>query len=52
VSLTAAGRRTVDEAIQLRLEAADESLQNITAKEKRQLAGLLRKVKLDDGDRD
>lgn len=46
VSLTAAGRRTIDDAIKLRLEAADESLQSISSREKHQLAGLLRKVKL------
>ena len=48
VSLTAAGRRTIDEAIKLRLDAADESLQSLTSTEKQRLASLLRKVKLAD----
>jgi DNA-binding MarR family transcriptional regulator len=46
VSLTASGRRTIDKAIQLRLEAADESLRSINLKERKELAGLLRKVRL------
>lgn len=46
VSLTASGRRTIDKAIQLRLEAADESLRSISLKERKELAGLLRKVRL------
>lgn len=46
VSLTPAGRRTIDDAIKLRLEAADESLHSISSKEQQQLAALLRKVKL------
>jgi DNA-binding MarR family transcriptional regulator len=46
VSLTPTGRRTIDDAIKLRLEAADESLQSISSKEQQQLAALLRKVKL------
>lgn len=44
VSLTAAGKRTIDEAIKLRLEAADNSLDGLSASERRQLATLLRKV--------
>lgn len=46
VSLTASGRRVIDDAIQLRLDAADESLRSISSKERRDLAGLLRKVRL------
>ena len=46
VSLTANGRRTIDRAIQLRLETADESLRSINTKERKQLADLLRKVRL------
>lgn len=46
VSLTAQGRKAIDDAIQLRLDAADESLQSISSKEKRRLAVLLRKVAL------
>jgi len=48
VSLTAKGRRTIDEAIALRLDAADESLHSLTSTEKHRLARLLRKVKLAD----
>lgn len=48
VSLTAKGRRTIDKAIQLRLDAADESLAGITKRERSTLAGLLRKVALSD----
>jgi len=51
VSLTATGRRTIDEAIGLRLDAADESLHSLTSTEKHRLAKLLRKVQLaDDSD--
>ena len=46
VSLTAAGRRTIDDAIKSRLDVADESLQGISSKERRELAALLRKVRL------
>ena len=46
VSLTPAGKRTIDEAIQSRLDAADDSLQGITSKERNDLAALLRKVRL------
>ena len=46
VSLTAEGRRAIDEAIQLRLDAADESLQGLSAREHNDLAALLRKVRL------
>ncbi len=46
VSLSREGRRLIDAAIQLRLEAADASLRGITMKERRQLADLLRKVRL------
>lgn len=46
VALTAAGKRAIDEAIQLRLEAADASLQGLSARERSDLAKLLRKVRL------
>ena len=44
VSLTARGRRKIDAAIQLRLDAADESLQEIRQEDRARLAGLLRQV--------
>jgi DNA-binding MarR family transcriptional regulator len=44
VSLTARGRRKIDAAIQLRLDAADESLADISPDERVRLADLLRKV--------
>jgi DNA-binding MarR family transcriptional regulator len=44
VSLTARGRRKIDAAIQLRLDAADESLAEISPAERSKLAELLRKV--------
>lgn len=44
VSLTAAGRGAIDDAIRLRLHAADESLQGICPKERNDLAELLKKV--------
>ena len=46
VSLTSAGKRAIDDAIQLRLEAADESLRGLSARERNDLARLLRKVRL------
>ena len=46
VSLTALGGRTIDDAIQLRLDAADESLHGLSATETDNLASLLRKVRL------
>lgn len=46
VSLTPPGKRAIDDAIQLRLDAADESLQGLTARERSDLAALLRKVRL------
>ena len=46
VSLTPEGKRTIDAAIQLRLDAADESLQGLSARERNDLASLLRKVRL------
>ena len=46
VSLTPQGKRAIDDAIQLRLDAADESLQGLTARERGDLAALLRKVRL------
>jgi len=51
VSLTASGRRTIDEAIGLRLDAADESLRSLSSKEKQRLGALLRKIRLDEDDR-
>ena len=50
VSLTARGKRLIDEAIQHRLDAASESLQSISVAERRELAELLRAVVL--GNRD
>jgi DNA-binding MarR family transcriptional regulator len=51
VTLTAKGRRKIDAAIQLRLDAADDSLEGISAAERASLAKLLRKVSLgSDGD--
>jgi DNA-binding MarR family transcriptional regulator len=44
VSLTAKGKRAIDDAIQLRLDAADDSLQGLTRRERSALAALLRKV--------
>ena len=41
---TPRGRRKIDAAIQLRLDAADESLADISPAERARLAGLLRKV--------
>lgn len=46
VSLTADGRKAIDEAIKLRLNAADESLQGLSDRERHNLAALLRKVRL------
>ena len=46
VSLTTKGRRKIDAAIQLRLDAADDSLEGISAAERASLAKLLRKVSL------
>ena len=46
VSLTKIGRKLIDKAILLRLDVADEGLTGITKKERRQLASLLRKVRL------
>lgn len=46
VSLTSAGQRTINKAIQLRLVAADDSLNGITPRERQQLAALLRKIRL------
>jgi DNA-binding MarR family transcriptional regulator len=45
VSLSPQGKRIIDEAIQLRLDAADESLRSLAASERKQLGGLLRKLK-------
>lgn len=46
VSLTSEGKKAIDNAIQLRLDAADESLQGLTYRERSDLARLLRKVRL------
>ena len=46
VSLTPQGKQAIDNAIQLRLDAADESLQGLSAGERGDLAALLRKVRL------
>ena len=46
VSLTPPGKHAIDEAIQRRLDAADDSLQGISSKERNDLAALLRKVRL------
>jgi len=46
VSLTAAGKRAIDDAINLRLNAADESMHGISSGERSDLAALLRKVRL------
>ena len=53
VSLTKAGQRAIDDAIKLRLDAADESLQGLSHRERNELVKLLRKVRLtgvDDAD--
>lgn len=46
VSLTAKGRRAIDDAIHARLQAADESLGALSVRERRELAKLLRKVRM------
>ena len=46
VSLTPSGKRTIDDAIHARLDAADTSLRGISLKERQDLAALLRKVRL------
>jgi DNA-binding MarR family transcriptional regulator len=46
VSLTIQGKRAIDDAIQLRLDAADEGLKGLNAREIGDLASLLRKVRL------
>lgn len=46
VALTVAGKNVIDSAIQARLDAADVSLQGISGLERKQLAELLRKVRL------
>jgi DNA-binding MarR family transcriptional regulator len=45
VSLSPQGKRIIDQAIQLRLDAADESLRSLGATERKQLGALLRKLK-------
>ena len=44
VSLTPAGKRLIDDALQLRLDAADEGLRTVDKGERAELAALLRKV--------
>lgn len=44
VSLTGSGKDAIDDAIKLRLEAADRSLANLKPSERRRLADLLRTV--------
>lgn len=44
IRLTRKGQKVIDEAIQYRLDAADESLRELDASELGELAGLLRKV--------
>ena len=46
VLLTPGGRKAIDEAIAYRLEAARESLQDLTANQRRELARLLRLIVL------
>ncbi|MBT8067050.1 MAG: MarR family transcriptional regulator [Gammaproteobacteria bacterium] len=44
VSLTAQGKRTIDRAIHLRLEAADQGLAGVSARQRKELCKLLRKI--------
>ena len=46
VTLTSRGKATIDDAIQLRLDAADDGLQGLSRRERNELAALLRKVRL------
>lgn len=46
VSLTSEGKRRIDDAIQLRLDAADEGLHGLSSRERSDLAGLLRNLRL------
>ena len=46
VSLTAAGRKLIDNAIKLRLGAADDCLRDLTPGDRSNLANLLRKVRV------
>ncbi len=46
VTLTTKGKNIIDKAIQYRLDVADGSLGGITKKERKELAALLRKVRL------
>lgn len=46
VSLTSAGKRAIDDAIQLRLDAANESLHGLSSRERSNLVKLLREVRL------
>ena len=51
VRLTASGRRAIDDALRVRLDAARDSLQDLSHSELQQLAALLRSVVLS-ADRD
>lgn len=46
VTLTARGKKLIDKAIRYRLDVAEDSLGGITKKERKELAALLRKVRL------
>ena len=50
--LTPEGRKTIDEAILIRLEAARESLKNLKAGQRKELADLLRLVVLSEEEPD
>jgi DNA-binding MarR family transcriptional regulator len=52
VRLTPAGKQAIDHAIQVRLNAADAGLQELTKSERRELARLLRVALLSTQDRD
>lgn len=52
VSLSREGRKLIDAAIELRFEAAEGSLQELTRAERRRLADLLRKLRLRPGQND
>ena len=52
VRLTRAGKHAIDEAIRVRLDAADAGLQELTKSERRELARLLRAALLSAQDRD
>lgn len=50
VALTGAGKRAIDDAILRRLDAAENTLAELTRAERKKLAGLLRTVMLGGGD--